>query len=95
MPLHEVLLEVERLGLGARHDDLHVGDAVHELGRADPPVAPLEVAADARTKRLRLADVEHLPGLVTEEVHARASREGTELPFKVFTHSVASVSPCV
>ena len=37
MPLDEVLLEVERLGLGARHDHLHVGDAVHELGGSDPP----------------------------------------------------------
>ncbi len=45
--LHEVLLEVERLGLRAGDDHLDVGDALAELGRSHAPVAPLEVAPDA------------------------------------------------
>ncbi len=93
--LDQVLLQMERFGLVPGDDHLDVRDASRKLRRSHPPVSTLEVAADARSKRFRLADVQHLAGLVAEEVDARPARERLELPFKVFTHSVASVSPCV
>jgi hypothetical protein len=68
--LDEVLLEVERLRLGAGDDDLDVVDALRQLRCSHARVPPLEVAADARTERLRLADVEHVARLVTEDVDA-------------------------
>ena len=73
--LDEVLLEVERLGLGARDDDLDVVDALDEAGRADPRVAALEVAAHPRAERLRLPDVQDLARLVAKEVDARSCAE--------------------
>ena len=93
--LDEVLLEVERLGLGARDDDLDVFHALDEPGGAEPPVAALEVAADPRTQRFRLPHVQDLAVPVAKEVDARPAWKRLELPFKVFTHSRASVSPCV
>ena len=72
--LDEVLLEVERLGLVPRHDHLDVGDAAHELRRSRAAVALLEVAADARAERLRLAHVDRVPLLVAEDVDARRAR---------------------
>src|SRR5207245_1582443 len=59
VPLDEVLLEVERLDLAARHDDLDVLHARRQLRDLRAPVArSLEVRAHARAQRLRLADVE-------------------------------------
>ena len=85
--LDEVLLEVERLRLGTRHDDLDVRDPLHELRSPRPSVAALEVAPDARAERLRLADVEHLASLVAEEVHAGTPRERSQIVYEVFTHA--------
>ena len=93
--LDEVLLEVERLGLVARDDDLDVRDAARELPDRHAAVAALEVAAHARAQRLRLADVQRVALLVAEDVDARLARKPGKRSFKVFTHSLASVSPCV
>src|SRR5205085_8363810 len=89
VPLDEVLLEVERLHLGARDDHLDVGDAIRQLADRGARVAALlEVAADARPQRLGLADVEHLPALVAEEVDARRGRERSQLLFDTVAHPV-------
>ena len=48
--LDEVLLEVERLRLGARDDDLDVVDALDELRGPETRVAALEVAAHTRAQ---------------------------------------------
>ncbi len=69
--------------------------ALGQLRRAEARIAALEVAANARAQRLRLAHVQDLAGLVAEEVDAGAARKRLKLPFKVFSHSRASVSPCV
>jgi hypothetical protein len=72
--LDEVLLEVERLDLVPRDDDLDVGDVRHELRlRPARRRGRLEVAAHTRPQRLRLADVEHAAALVSEQVHARSA----------------------
>jgi hypothetical protein len=95
MALDEVLLEVQGLRLRARDDHLHVSDPLDELRRPQAAVPALEVAADARAQRFRLADVEDVAVRVAKEIDARASGESPKLSFKVFSHSRASVSPCV
>src|SRR5262249_42050339 len=74
--LDEVLLEVERLDLGASDDRLDVGAAVDELVDAEPGVAApgLEVLEHARTEGLRLADVEDVCPRGAEDVDARLRR---------------------
>jgi len=50
VPLHEVLLEVQRLDLGPGDDHLDVGDALRQLADLRAAVtSPLEVRPDART----------------------------------------------
>ena len=80
VPLDEVLLEVQRLDLGARDDHLDVVHALRQLRDRRPVAAArLEVRAHARAQRLRLADVEDLALLVAEEVDARLRREALQL----------------
>ena len=95
MALDEVLLEVQRLRFRARDDDLDVADSLGQLRGPHARVAALEVAAHARAQRLRLSHVQDLATLVSKEIDARPARKRLELAFKVFTHSRASVSPCV
>ena len=92
VPLDEVLLEVERLDLGAGDDHLEVGDPRDEVGdrRAGVAAAGLEVRADARPQRLRLADVEDLAPLVAEEVDARLRRKRLQLARNVCHDSYLS-----
>ena len=92
--LDEVLLEVQRLGLVPRDDHLDVRDERHQLRRPGASVAALEVAADARAERLRLADVDHASPLVAEQVDARSSGQRFEGLFNAFLQSAASVAPC-
>jgi len=83
VPLDEVLLEVERLDLVLGDDDLDVLDALGQLlDRRARVVALLEVRADAVSQGLGLAHVEHLPGLVPEEVDARLRGERFQLVFE-------------
>ena len=91
--LDEVLLQVERLGLVPRDDDLEVRDPRRELRDGGPSVAALEVAAHARAQRLRLSDVQHVAPSVAEEIDAGLARQRPKLFFTVFKHSIASVSP--
>src|SRR5581483_2049113 len=87
VPLHEVLLEVERLDLGARDDHLERGDAPRQLLDLGAGIRRgLEVRADARPERLRLADVEHLAALVAEEVDAGLRRQRLQLLFHTVLH---------
>ncbi len=86
---------MERFGLVAGDDHLDVRDAVRELPDRGAAVSALEVAAHARAQRLRLPDVQRIALLVAEDVDARLARKRRQRPFKVFTHSLASVSPCV
>ena len=67
--LDEVLLEQQRLRLGGGDRGLDRVDEGHQLRRAVPG-APGEVRGDALLERARLADIDHPPLLVTEEVHA-------------------------
>ena len=93
--LDEVLLEVQRLCLVPGDDDLDVCDSARELTDRHAAVAALEVAADARPQRLRLAHVQRVALLVAKDVDTRLARKPGKRSFKVFTHSLASVSPCV
>ena len=80
VPLDEVLLEVQRLHLAARDDDLHVVDALGELRECRPvATASLEVRPDPGPERLGLADVEDLRPLVAEEVDAGLRRQALQL----------------
>ena len=79
--LDEVLLQMERLDLGVGHDHLEVGDP---LGQAADPGAGLKIAAHARPKRLRLADVEHLAAVVVEQVDARFRRQRLQLVLELW-----------
>ena len=80
--LDEVLLEVERLDLAAGHDHLDVGDARRQAADLRAAVRrPLEVRADARAQRLRLADVEDVAVRVAEQVDARPRGERLQLVF--------------
>jgi hypothetical protein len=92
--LDEVLLEVERLDLGARHDHLQVGDPADEVRDRGPRVAAsrLEVGADTRPQRLRLAHVEDVCLLVAKEVDARLGRQALQLGFDL-RHSATLATP--
>ncbi len=83
----EVLLEVERLDLGARDDHLQVVDPVDELTQSLPRVArALEVRAHPWSQGLGLADVQHLSGSVAEEIDARFRRQALELVLELRRH---------
>ena len=94
MPLDEVLLEVERLGLVPGDDDLDVRDEADELRDARPSVPALEVAAHARAEGLRLPDVEDVAALVPEEVDAGSSGQRFQRFFNRCLQYPASVAPC-
>ena len=74
--LDEVLLEVQRLDLRAGDDRLDLVDALGHLPDPRPRVgrAGLEVRADARAQRLRLADVQDVAFPVSEQVDAGRRR---------------------
>ncbi len=86
--LHEVLLEMQRLGLALRDDHLDAADSRHEVADALARVAPaVEVAAHTGPEGLRLPDVEDLVARVAKEIDARSLRQPTELaPNGIFTH---------
>jgi hypothetical protein len=69
--LDEVLLDEQRLGLRADEDELHRVDRIDHLERAARHRIG-EMAGDPLLDGLGLADVDDLPGLVAEQVHARA-----------------------
>ena len=75
----QVLLEVERLGLGLGHDHLEPLDAGDHPVESEPRVACAEVRADAGAERLRLADVEDVVARAAEEVHAGLRGQTGEL----------------
>ena len=87
VPLDEVLLEVERLDLGAGDDHLDVRDPLRQQPDLRAAVlAVLEVRAHARAERLRLADVEDVAFRVAEQVDARASRAAVSAVLDAFSH---------
>ena len=88
--LHEVLLEMERLDLVLRDDHLDVLDPLRKLanGGARVDSGGLEVRANARPQRLRLADVEDVALAVAEEVDARLRGNRLQLFFKSLSHTV-------
>ena len=78
--LDQVRLENQRLDLTVRDERLDVVDPrQHELDARRVTAAFLEVGADPVLEIDRFADVEHLPGLVTIEVHAGAVGEQGQL----------------
>jgi hypothetical protein len=81
VPLDEVLLEVQRLDLCLGDDRLDRLDAPGHLPDPGARVARagLEVGADARPQRFRLADVEHVAPRAAEEVHAGSLRDPSQL----------------
>ena len=92
--LDEVLLEVQRLGLGRRDDDL---DPRHPRDHAADPhaaVAAVEVAAHPRPQRLRLAHVEDVVALVAKEVHARVARKRSQLLANLIHHAASVSAAC-
>jgi len=85
VPLDQVLLQVERLDLGVGDDHLDVLDPLRQLRDRRASIrARLEVAADARAQRFRLAHVQNLAPLVAEEVDARLGRKRLQLVFERF-----------
>jgi hypothetical protein len=89
VPLDEVLLEVERLDLAPGHDHLQVGDPGHHPrhGRALIAASGLEIRADAGPQRPGLADVEHLPAVVPEQVDAGLRGQSLELVLEAPGHA--------
>ena len=83
--LDEVLLEVERLDLGAGDDHLEVGDRGRRAAPIPCRVSPerWKYAPNAWPQRLRLADVQHLSRAVAKEVDARLRRQALELVLDV------------
>jgi hypothetical protein len=73
--LDEVVLEQQRLRLGARDRGLGAGDLGDHHRRARAREVPLEVRGDALLQVSRLADVDHLAGGVPEAVDARKRGE--------------------
>jgi hypothetical protein len=85
--LDQVLLDVQGLRLVAGDDHLDVGDHARQALDLGPRIAALlKVRAYARTKGLRLADVEHAAAGVPEEVHARLRGQALQLLFDGFAH---------
>ena len=79
---------MQRLGLGGGDDHLDPADSPDHARNPLPPVTPVEVAAHAGTKRLRLADVEDVVGLVAKEVDTGAARKCCQLLTDRFDHAV-------
>ncbi len=94
--LDEVLLDVERLDLGARDDHLDVLDQADEPAHLRAPVAAsLEVRAHTRAQRLRLSDVQHAAVLVAEQVDARLRWQRAQLGLNSLFHYNLRLSwPC-
>ena len=81
---------MERLDLVLRDDHLDVLDPLGKLanGGARVDSGGLEVRANARPQRLRLADVEDVALAVAEEVDARLRGNRLQLFFKSLSHTV-------
>ncbi len=88
LALDQVRLEDQRLHLGIDDDHLEVGHLADHPG--DPGVVPgrvAEVRAHARAQRLRLADVDRLPGGVAIQVHARPAGQPIDLGREPVRHA--------
>jgi hypothetical protein len=77
--LDEVVLEQQRLGLGAHHGGLHARDARDHVADARAAVVLLEVAGDALLQVARLAHVEHAAVGVEVAVDAGQLRQRRHL----------------
>ncbi len=85
--LDEVLLEVQRLGLALGDHDLDAGDALDEPVDPGPLVAArVEVAANPRPERLRLAHVEDVVPCVAKQIDTRPRGKRVELLPERFVH---------
>jgi hypothetical protein len=81
--LDQLVLEEQRLLHVRGGDHLEVGDAVHqERNLVAAVAAAVEVAAHARAQALRLADVEHGPLGVAEDVDAGLDRQRADALFE-------------
>ena len=93
--LDQVVLEEERLGLGAHHRRLHARDARHHVAGPDRALAAGvtlgEVAGDALLQVARLADVENAVVGVEEAIHAGQVRQRRDLAGEPLARSRASV----
>jgi hypothetical protein len=76
--LDQVVLEDERFLVARGHQRLEVRETVDEEAHLAALVSAAEIRADARAEVRRLADVDHLPVPVLQQVHARARRHGRE-----------------
>ena len=92
--LDEVLLQMQRLGLGRRDDDLDPRHPRHHAADALATVAAVEVAAHARPQGLRLAHVEDVVAPVAKEVHARVARKRSQLLANLFQHAASVSAAC-
>ena len=77
--LDEVLLEMQRLGLGAGHDHLDPPHALDHPLDARARVAAVEVRAHAGAQPLGLADVQHLVAVAVKEVDTGALGQRAQL----------------
>ena len=94
MPLDEVLLEVEGLDLVLGDDHFDVLDPLRELtDRGTGVQALLEIRAHAGAERFRLADIENLAALVTEEVHSRLRGQRFQLGLQTGRHASSLALP--
>ncbi len=73
--LDQIGFQQQRLGLGARRDELHVRRLAHHLGDAVGMHAAQRIVADALLQAAGLADVEHVARLVEHAVDAGAVRQ--------------------
>ncbi len=77
--LDQVVLEQQRLGLGAHHRGLEPRDASDHVADARAAVVLLEVARDPLLQVAGLADVQHLAGRVEVAVDAGQRRQRRDL----------------
>jgi hypothetical protein len=76
--LDQVVLEQQRLGLGAHHGGLHARDLRDHVADARAAVALLEVVGNALLQVARLAHVEHRARGVEVAVDTRQLRQGRD-----------------
>ena len=82
--LDEVVLQQQRLGLGAHHGGLQARDFADHVADARPPVVLAEIAAHALFQVACLAYVEQQAGGVEIAVNARQLRQGGHLRQQFF-----------
>ncbi len=86
--LDQVVLEQQRLGLGAHHGRFQPRDARHHMADARAAVVLVEVAGHALLQVARLADVQHLVARVEVAVHAGQAGQRRHLGEQAFAPSV-------